>query len=162
MRLFCSISTPIACYRFLAVIIIALSFAISTSTAFSQYTTPVVDANFDGVGVYPNNYISGTTTWYMTWNATDLFVFVQNANETEPVSIYLDVDPIIPVNGGTDADGTLVGLNYDGYTTRPNLPFRADICIYAHRTAFRSGKARRRGPWPCCRPWVVILEERLW
>jgi hypothetical protein len=56
-------------------------------------------------------------------------VCINNANQSEPVSIYLDVDPIVPVNGGANANGTLVGLNYDGYSTRPNLPFRADICI---------------------------------
>ncbi|UAY51600.1 beta strand repeat-containing protein [Ferruginibacter albus] len=111
--------------------VLFLLFCISKNT-LAQFTTPTIDASLDAGSVYPNSYTSGSTTWYMTWNNTDLFVFVQNANETEPVTIYLDVDPIAPVNGGTNANGTLVGLNYDGYTTRPNLPFRADVCIYAH------------------------------
>ncbi|HRG57489.1 MAG TPA: T9SS type A sorting domain-containing protein [Bacteroidia bacterium] len=100
--------------------------------SFAQWTTPTVDAINDGVGNYPNNYTSGATNWALTWNNTDLFVCLNNANQTEAVSIYLDVDPIVPVNGGANGNGTLVGLNYDGFTTRPNLPFRADVCIYIH------------------------------
>ena len=100
--------------------------------SFAQWTTPTVDAINDGVGNYPNNFTSGATNWALTWNNTDLFVCLNNANQTEAVSIYLDVDPIVPVNGGANSNGTLVGLNYDGYTTRPNLPFRADVCIYIH------------------------------
>lgn len=112
--------------------------------ARAQFSTPVIDASNDGVGLYPNNYVSGSTTWYMTWDNNDLTVFLQNANETEPVTIFLDVDPIVPVNGGTDANGTLVGLNYDNYTAAPNLPFRADVCIYVHngyREIFRRNGA---------------------
>lgn len=111
-------------------ICIVLLFGVETVSA--QFTTPTIDAANDGVGNYPNNYTSGATNWAVTWNNTDLFVCINNANQSEPVTIYLDVDPIVPVNGGANANGTLVGLNYDGYTTRPNLPFRADVCIYAH------------------------------
>jgi hypothetical protein len=112
--------------------IIYLTSILVSKNLFAQFTTPTIDAANDGVGNYPNNYATGGTNWALTWNNTDLFVCINNANQSEPVSIYLDVDPIIPVNGGADANGTLVGLNYDGYTTRPNLPFRADVCIYAH------------------------------
>jgi hypothetical protein len=116
----------------------------SAVRSFAQWTSPAIDAINDGAGNYPNNYTSGATNWALTWNNTDLYVCITNANQSEPVSIYLDVDPIVPVNGGSNADGTLVGLNYDGYTTRPNLPFRADICIYAHngyREIFRRDAA---------------------
>jgi hypothetical protein len=107
-------------------------FLLCSGIANAQFTTPTIDAANDGAGNYPNNYTSGSTNWALTWNNTDLFVCINNANQSEPVTIYLDVDPIVPVNGGANANGTLVGLNYDGYTTRPNLPFRADVCIYAH------------------------------
>ncbi len=115
--------------------IISLLLVISLTcfwAGYGQFTTPAIDASFDGAGFYPANGVSGSTTWYLTWNNTDLFVFLQNANETGPVSIFLDVDPIVPVNGGTDANGTLAGINYDNYSTIPNLPFRADVLIYAH------------------------------
>lgn len=101
-------------------------------TTRAQFSTPLVDATFDGAMQYPNSYTSGPTTWHMTWDDNTLFVFLQNANQSEPVTIYLDIDPIIPVNGGNDANGTLAGLDYDNYTTRPNLPFRADVAIYCH------------------------------
>lgn len=115
--------------------ILSLFIAISLFTSIhmnAQFSSPNIDANLDGSGIYPNSYTSGSTTWHMTWDEDNLYIFLQNANQSEPVSIYLDVDPIIPVNGGDDSNGTLVGLNYDGYTTRPNLPFRADVLIYAH------------------------------
>ncbi|MCC6251914.1 MAG: hypothetical protein IT238_05580 [Bacteroidia bacterium] len=111
---------------------IAALFLVFVNKSNAQFTTPTIDATFDGAATYPNSYTSGATDWYMTWDNNNLYVFLQDANETEAVTIYLDVDPIVPVNGGTDADGTLIGLNYDNYTTPPNLPFRADICIYAH------------------------------
>jgi hypothetical protein len=111
---------------------LTLLFLLQLSKSKAQFSTPTIDANNDGIGVYPNNYVSGSSTWYMTWDNTNLSVFLQNANQTEPITIYMDVDPMVPVNGGTDANGTLIGLNYDNYTTPPNLPFRADVCIYAH------------------------------
>ena len=101
-------------------------------TLSAQFTTPTIDAIYDNATIYPNTYTSGTPQWSVTWNNTDFFVYIFGANQTEPISIYLDVDPLPVVNGGTDANGTLVGLDYNGYSTRPNLPFRADICIYAH------------------------------
>lgn len=115
--------------------------------AWGQFSTPTIDANWDGIGNYPTNAVSGTSTWYLTWNNTDLFVFLQNANETEPVSIFLDVDPIVPVNGGTNANGTLVGINYDGYTGPPNLPIRADILIYAHNGYREIFRRNGSGGW---------------
>ena len=97
----------------------------------AQFSTPTIDGTLDGAN-YPTNYTSGSSTWHVTWDNTYLYVFLQNADETEPVTLFLDVDPIVPVNGGSNSDGTLVGLNYDGYSTPPNLPFRADVFIYSH------------------------------
>ncbi|RZK10911.1 MAG: hypothetical protein EOO46_08820 [Flavobacterium sp.] len=97
----------------------------------AQFSTPTIDATLDGAN-YPTNYTTGSSNWRITWDDTYLYVFLQNANETEPVTIFLDVDPIVPVNGGSNSNGTLVGLNYDSYSTPPNLPFRADVFIYCH------------------------------
>jgi len=127
-----------------SITLISLFFLLLVGKAQAQFSTPAIDAAFDGTGTYPNSYNSGAITWRMTWDDSSLFVFLQNANQGEPVTIYLDVDPIVPVNGGNDASGTLVGLNYDGYSTRPNLPFRADIAIYCHngyRELFRRNGA---------------------
>jgi hypothetical protein len=128
--------------KLVSFVLIILVFCFTKVNA--QFSTPTIDATNDGAAVYPNNYVSGSTTWYLTWDNTDLSVFLQNANQTEPITIYLDVDPIVPVNGGTGANGTLIGLNYDSYAPAPNLPFRADVCIYAHngyRELFRRDNA---------------------
>ncbi len=133
--------------RIVSILIVGLAAMAWGGEGYGQFTTSTIDATFDGAGIYPNNLTSGTTTWYLTWNNTDLFVFIQNANETEPVSIFLDVDPVVPVNGGTNTDGTLNGLNYDGYTTAPNLPFRADILIYAHNGYREIFRRNGSGGW---------------
>ena len=44
--------------------------------------------------------------------------------------MYLDKDPQVPVDGGTNSNGTQVGTAYDG-TNFANLPFRADLVVYA-------------------------------
>ncbi|HPH83022.1 MAG TPA: hypothetical protein PL185_10630, partial [Flavobacteriales bacterium] len=46
-------------------------------------------------------------------------------------------NPIVPVNGGTNADGSLTSLAYDRATF--NLPFRADFALY-----FKSGYQENR------------------
>jgi len=125
-------SKRIAFQKLKSIVLVFFLAALFAGKAKAQFSTPAVDAAFDGNATYPNSYNSGATTWHMTWDDSSLFVFLQNANQGEPVTIYLDIDPIVPVNGGNDASGTLVGLNYDGYTTRPNLPFRADVAIYCH------------------------------
>ncbi|MFN3344294.1 MAG: hypothetical protein ACK412_01435, partial [Chloroherpetonaceae bacterium] len=51
-------------------------------TAFdanAQWTTPTIDGNFDGATVYPNSLSSDSRTWYVTWDNTNLYVFVQGA-----------------------------------------------------------------------------------
>ncbi|MBL0051707.1 MAG: hypothetical protein IPP29_09465 [Bacteroidetes bacterium] len=70
-------------------------------------------------------YPSGAAQWYVTWDANFVYLSIQNANETEAAIVYFDVNPIIPINGGANANGNLNGLpGYDNLT--PRLPFRAD------------------------------------
>ncbi|MET0754141.1 MAG: alpha-amylase family glycosyl hydrolase, partial [Pyrinomonadaceae bacterium] len=52
-----------------------------------------------------------------------------NANLAEGAVIAIDRNPVSPPNGGTNADGTLNALNYDG-TAIGTLPFRADFRAY--------------------------------
>ncbi len=42
--------------------------------------------------------------------------------------MMLDVNPLEIVSGGTDADGNLVGFDFDGIIAKP--PFRADAVVY--------------------------------
>lgn len=101
-------------------------------------TPPVVDGTI-GAGEYgshvdgQNQQVSivgnpASTTWFMTWTATDLYVGVSAANVAEGVVLYVDTSPLSPANGGTDADGTLLGYAYD--VARPMLPIRADFAMY--------------------------------
>lgn len=99
-------------------------------TSKSQYTTVTVDGSI-GSNEY-GSHTSGNNSqgnFYMTWDATNLYVGVTSANTTEGVVIYLDKDPITPVNGGSNSNGTLVGQPYDN-TNFAQLQFRADLVLY--------------------------------
>ncbi|MBS1795411.1 MAG: carboxypeptidase regulatory-like domain-containing protein [Acidobacteria bacterium] len=115
------------------VAVVSLFFIFGTAEA--QFGTPAVD----GV-ISPNEYgvhIDGQNqqgtgsgqTWYLTWNNTNLYVAVTNANLAEGAVLAIDRNPVSPPNGGTNADGTLNALNYDS-TAIGTLPFRADFRAY--------------------------------
>ena len=118
-------------------VVICLFFVISDARA--QFNTPVIDGaispNEYGVHSDGQNQRSTATgqTWYMTWDETNLYVAVTNANLAEGAVVAIDRNPVSPPVGGTDADGTLAALNYDN-TAIGNLPFRADF-----RTYFKDG-----------------------
>ena len=104
------------------------------ANALAQFNTPVINAAA-GANEYGNaninNYVTngGNSTWYMTWDDTYLYLLLSNANASEAAVIYLDINPLIPVNGGTAANGANIGQAYDGLAA-PNLPFRADAILY--------------------------------
>ncbi len=70
-----------------------------------------------------------STTWYMTWTDTHLYVAVTAANVTEGVVLFIDHAPLSPSNSGTSADGTIVNPVYDN-TQAGTLPIRADFVAY--------------------------------
>lgn len=70
-----------------------------------------------------------STTWYMTWSDTHLYVAVLAANVAEGVVLYVDHAPLNPSTSGTNADGSLVSVLYDN-TKAGKLPFRADFVAY--------------------------------
>jgi len=104
------------------------------STLLAQFNTPTIDGLISA-GEYgthtdgSNQQTNGGTVWYMTWDAANLYVGISGANVNEAAVIYVDGNPIAPINGGTNADGTLVGQNYDG-TSFAALQFRADYVSY--------------------------------
>ena len=114
-------------------VVIGLLFA-STQT-FAQFTTPTIDGvispNEYGVHVDGQNQknTGSAQTWFLTWDNTNLYVAVTNANLGEAAVINIDRNPVTPPNGGTNADGTLAALNYDN-TAIGNLPFRGDFRAY--------------------------------
>jgi glycosidase len=113
---------------FLPILLIAAS-----TCLFAQWTTPTVDGSI-GSGEYGNNNqlnnAGGTgQTWYMTWDANNLYVGIVNANLSEGAVIYIKGNPQNPPTCCSNNDGNLSGFNYDGeqFTT---LPFRAAFVTY--------------------------------
>jgi glycosidase len=107
-------------------------------TVNAQFNTPTIDGVIspNEYGVHTNGQnqqTSGGQNWFMTWDNTNLYVAVTNANLAEAAVVAIDRNPVSPPNGGTNADGTLAALNYDS-TAIGNYPFRADF-----RTYFKDG-----------------------
>ena len=103
-------------------------------TARAQWTTPTIDGAISPAGEYgSNNQLNnaGNTgqTWYMTWDATNLYVGITNANLSEGAVIYVTPNPLNPPRSGTNANGNLTGFNYDGENFS-SLPFRAQFVTY--------------------------------
>ena len=69
-----------------------------------------------------NQTTSGSQTWYVTWNATNLYVGLTSANVNEGTVIYV----------GFSGNGVQNGQTYDG--TNGTLPFLADGVVYAKHT----------------------------
>jgi hypothetical protein len=102
--------------------------------AHAQFGGPTVNGSI-GSGEYgdhadgQNAKASGGQTWYVTWDNANLYVALENANLGEGAILYIDHNPITPANGGSNADGNIVGQLYDG-TNFSKLPFRADFVTY--------------------------------
>lgn len=101
---------------------------------FSLAATTLIDGTITGseYGTHTNGnnqQSSATGTWYMSWDETNLYVAITGANTAEGAVLYLDKNPIVPINGGSNTDGSLVGNNYDG-SNFANLQFRADLVVY--------------------------------
>jgi CRISPR/Cas system CMR-associated protein Cmr5 small subunit len=119
-------------------LLIAFAFSFIVQVAFAQFNTPSINGNIS-VGEYglhadgQNQQTNSGRITYLTWDATNLYVATTGSNPSEALVIYLDKDPQIPVNGGSNANGTNIGFNYDN-TNFAELPFRADLVVYAKDT----------------------------
>lgn len=78
-------------------------------------------------GVADEQASSNGQVWYMTWDATNLYVAISGANVGEANVIYVAVNP---GDGGT---GLTSGYAYDD-TDVTKLPFAADLVVYAKQT----------------------------
>ncbi len=76
-----------------------------------------------------NQQTNGSQITYMNWDSNNLYIGVAGANTSEAFILYLDKDPQIPVDGGSNANGTNVGQLYD-VTNFANLQNRADLVLY--------------------------------
>jgi glycosidase len=104
-----------------------------TLPATAQWSTPTIDGLI-GTGEYgTNNSLqnAGNTgqTWYMTWDAANLYVGIVNANLSEGAVIYIAPNPQSPPTCCSNTDGSLAGFNYDG-ADFSSLPFRAKFVTY--------------------------------
>jgi hypothetical protein len=101
----------------------------------AQFNFPVVDGTISA-NEYGNNaagqngsFTVDGRTYFLTWNDNNLYVATNNyVNGGDAAVLYLDIDPLDIVNGGTNADGNLTGTGYDGVS--PTLPFRADVFLF--------------------------------
>jgi len=117
-----------------AALALALLFCLFANALHAQWTTPTINGTIGAseYGVHTNGenqQTSGTQTWYVTWDDNFLYFGITNANTNEAAVIYIDANPIIPINGGGNADGTIVGQAYDN-TNFAELPFRANVAMY--------------------------------
>jgi hypothetical protein len=107
-------------------------------SALAQFASPTIDGSIAG-GEYgthtdgQNQQANGGTTWYMTWDNTNLYAGVSGAAVSEGAVLYLDKNPVTPINGGANSNGTLAGQGYDSASFAA-LQFRADFVSY-----FKSG-----------------------
>ena len=95
----------------------------------AQYATTVQNGIISP-GEYSGNVFTSSAggTWYVTWDATNLYVAKTGGASFEPVIMYLDLDPTLPVTGGDNANGNVLGNN--DYSVVPTLPFRADTRVF--------------------------------
>jgi glycosidase len=115
-------------FAFVLTILVAVAAPLS-----AQWATPTIDG-FIAPGEYGNNNSlanAGNTgqTWYMTWDASNLYVGIVNANLAEGAVLYVAGNPQSPPTCCSNADGNLTGFNYDG-TDFSSLPFRAKFVTY--------------------------------
>jgi len=87
----------------------------------SMWNSPTCDGTISAgeYGGASNQTTSGTQTWYMTWDATYLYVGLTVADVTQPTVIYV----------GFSGGGVQNGQTYDG--TGGTLSFLADGVVYA-------------------------------
>jgi hypothetical protein len=76
-----------------------------------------------------NQQTSGATVWHLTWDSSAIYIGISGATISEGAVFYLNNAPQVPINGGTNANGTNIGELYDGVNFA-SLPFRAGLVAY--------------------------------
>lgn len=135
---------------------VAVTF-ISTQTATAQgnfLPPPVINGVINAQQLeYGNNEenhdrrTSGPVTWWITWNDSDFFVANRGLGATDGSVCYFDRNPISPVNGGNNIDGTLAGLTFGGTVRYGTLPFRADYALFSNSTGRQAYQTDLVGGW---------------
>jgi glycosidase len=105
---------------------VALAVA-SVAPLSAQWATPTIDGVINN-GEYGNNnelQNAGNTgqNWYMTWDASNLYIGIANSNVHEGLVLYV-ADP------NNNSSGNTTGSNYDN-ANFASLPFKATFVTYA-------------------------------
>ena len=102
----------------------AISFDAGDAGDGSAFVAPTCDGvvSVSEYGGTAHATTSGSQTWYMTWDATNLYVALDTATLTEASIIYV----------GFSGFGLMTAQVYDG--TGGSLPFKADGVVYAKST----------------------------
>src|SRR5205823_5683069 len=91
--------------------------------AGSAWSSPTCDGTVTAMeyGGAKNQFVTkGGQTWSMAWDATNLYVALENANVSEAIVMYL----------GWTKNGLTFGQSYDG-TAPGSMTFAADAVLYA-------------------------------
>jgi hypothetical protein len=97
-------------------------------TPFRALAIPVVDGVI-GAGEYPSGADPDHGLWYADWTVSHFYVAKVGGGATEPIIMYMDVNPMLPVNiNNPTFAGNLVGTTDFGVTGR--LPFAGDLRIF--------------------------------
>jgi hypothetical protein len=102
----------------------------------STYHTPTCDGTVSAseYGGAQNVTTSGSQTWYVTWDATNLYVGLDNATLTEANVLYV----------GFSGNGYQTAQAYDG--TGGTLSFAADGVVYA-KTGYQESRVATSSAW---------------
>lgn len=102
----------------------------------SQWNTPTCDGTVSASEYGGSQYVttSGTQTWYVTWDATNLYVGLDSANLAEANVVYV----------GFSGNGYQTAQTYDG--TGGTLPFVADGVVYA-KSGYQESRIASSSAW---------------
>ncbi len=128
---------------------IILSFLVLVGKAQYLSSPPTIDGTAD-VGY------STSGAWSLAWDENYLYVRYSGGGATEPAIFNIDVDPQVPVSGGSNSNGSLVGQTNWGIT--PTLPFRADYMIYWESQYAEYRTDNGAGGWST--PTVITTSDR--
>lgn len=114
------------------------------ATAEAGILAPVCDGvvTQGEYGGAANQAASGAQTWLVTWDDTNLYVAIENANVSEANVAYVAIAP------GTDAgpsDALAQGQPYDN-TQITTLPFGASLVVYA-KDGYTEARMPSGGGW---------------
>ncbi|PJJ59173.1 T9SS type A sorting domain-containing protein [Hymenobacter chitinivorans] len=98
--------------------------------SWAQYQTPTLDGVITA-GEYGDaqNQVANGITWYMTWDASYIYVAVEANKSTLPAVLFFDTDPALPATG---SEGTLSGIQYTTGNMQATVtpPFQADRAFF--------------------------------